>query len=423
MDSQAATAFQNKLYLCSIALASIGCVFWTFFNFLAAEDATVLFNRTNHLSNSPIFIFYAGYISAFPQLVAFSVRCLPGVLQACIYSLISLIVFSILLRYLYLITCSGLATLLLVTICAIFHPAPLYNLTSTLWSGVAILGLLGMQKAIAKVPIYWKDVLLCLPGLFGSPLAIAFFPLYLRTVTTTTKVMPPLFITLGTLFSYLLLTNHSSTRADTANLLNALAGNLKRFELTHLVNTDSIADFAMSLLGIISLVITLAAGAYLVIFKRRNDTHTVVLFLLGSSATLIAAFSASSIPLQARYWFPTIISGVVVAFTIIRLNRWTNALKNLQSLFAVSLLLAVTLTFAARTHHWGGFHAGQQDWLVLAGQNSGATAIIRERHADGGAWAIGVGNPELFFTDCKDTSEHPFSQKKYGFSVYCGENR
>lgn len=166
---------QKTFFHISVGLAVSACIFWTYFNFLSSGDSHVFFNRFNHLSDSPIFFYYAGYSSAFPQFVAFSLSWLPAVLQAILYSAVTVFVFCILLREVFLLTSSGLAVVFIATFCSVIFDPAIYTLLYSLWPGLVIVGLVGFRKAMHRTSLGWRDVFFCMPGLLGSPLAIVFF--------------------------------------------------------------------------------------------------------------------------------------------------------------------------------------------------------------------------------------------------------
>jgi len=416
---------QNTFFHISVGLAISACLFWTYFNFLAAEDANVLFNRFNHLSEAPIFFYYAGYSSAFPQFVAFSFSWLPTALQALLYSAVALFVFYVLLREIFLLTSSGLAAVFTVACCAVIYPAAIYNLTSSFWPGLAIVGLIGLRKSIYCAPFIWRDVFYCIPGLLGSPLAIVFFPLYFW-IFASRRCAPSAVIAALALASYPLLANHSGSRGEPGGLLTSLVDNTSKMVMSPLnygVNMASFGDLVMSILGLVSIAMIFSIG-FILLFRMKGSTGKIAfsLFLIGSFATLGISIAASSVPLQGRYWFPVVVAAISVSFYYILSLGINNALRRMQILMVAMTALATVGTFAYRGQSWGGVQAGWSDWRLLASQAPSTTAIIRERHNDGGRWAIGTGNFEMTYSECAGAREHPFSQESFGFRIYCGEN-
>jgi len=280
---------QIKFFHASVTLAILACVFWTYFNFLAAEDAYVLFNRFNHLSDAPVFFYYAGYSSVFPQLVAFSLSYLPKILQAVLYSTIAFFIFYTLLREVFLFTYSGLAVVFISAFCSVIYPAAIYNLTSSFWPGLIILGLIGLRKILHEVCLDWRDVFFCLPGLLGSPLAIVFFPLYLWIFIERRDASSGI-IAVGALVSYPLLTNHSGSRGEAEGLLISLVDNTSKIimsPLTHVFSINSINDFLMSVVGAISIAVIFIFGVLLLFRTKEHDKKiALLLFLTGTFATL-----------------------------------------------------------------------------------------------------------------------------------------
>lgn len=415
---------QNTFFIISIGLAVSACIFWAYFNFLAAEDANVLFNRFNHLSGAPVFFYYAGYSSAFPQFVAFSLSWLPATLQAILYSVVAFLVFYVLLREVFLLTSSGFLVVFTSAFCAVIYPAAIYNLTSSFWPGLIIVGLIGLRKSIQRTSISWRDVIYCIPGLLGSPLAIVFFPLYLW-IFNLRRDAPSAVILAMSLASYPLLANHSGSRGEPGGLLSSLAENAEKMLISPLnygINRESIGDFLMSLAGISSIAVTLFISAF-VMLRAKDSIERVAFafFLIGSFATLAISVAASSLPLQGRYWFPLIVAAACVSFYCFSFGTG-NAIRRLQILVVSVAALATVGTFVYRGQSWGGLQAGWSEWMLLASPSPSTTAIIRDRHNDGGRWAIGIGNFDMKYSECLEFREHPFSQELFGFRIHCGES-
>lgn len=333
--------------------------------------------------------------------------------------------FCALLREIFLFTSSGLAAVFTSAFCAVIYPAAIYNLTSSFWPGLALVGLIGLRKSIQRTPFTWRDVLFCVPGALGSPLAIVFLPLYAWTFLSRRNA-PSTVISAMALASYPLLANHSSSRGAPGGLLTSLTDNTSKIIVSPFafgINNDSIGDFAMSALGIFSIATILTIGIILIFkLKKTSDRIAFFLFLIGSLATVLISVAASSVPLQGRYWFPAIVAAVSITFYYFLSLGTHSALRRMQMLVAAMTVLVTAGTFAHRGQSWGGLQAGWRDWMLLASEAPSTTAIIRERHNDGGRWAIGIGNFDMNYAECSGSLQHPFSQESFGFRIHCGES-
>lgn len=412
---------QSVLYLAALWLAGLAAIFWCFLNFLTAEDSVVLFNRFNFLTDAPVFFYYAGYTSTFPQVTAFLLSFLNPVAQAILYSLVALGVFLLLLREVFVATRSGLLVILLTAICAVFHPFVIYNLTFSFWPGLAILGLVGLRAHVSRRALRARDILICLPGLAGSPLAIAFLPSFAWAAFRTRSPYAVL-LSLATLASFVALTEHGGTRAEGGGLLSSFvanAGLALQAPLQYLVNAGSPGDLAISVLGAVSLPVTIVAGVW-ALFSRKAAGVPVALYALGAVLVVFAAFAATSVPLAGRYWFPAVVSAIVLVGLMAPLPARSQAGKVVASALAGLLCVAVLASFWARAERWGAAATGLQEWRLLADAGQAPTAIIRHWHGDSGLWAVGAGRGALPYADCAGLTEHPESVAQFGFRIHCG---
>lgn len=414
-------SIQSRVYAGAHLLAILAAGFWCFLNFLTAEDAVVLFNRFNFLTDAPVFFYYAGYSSAFPQLTAFLLSSLNPAAQAVLYSLVALGVFLLLLREVFLATRSGLLVLLLIAVCAVFHPFVIYNLTFSFWPGLAILGLVGLRTHASRQALTVRDVLICLPGLAGSPLAIAFFPSFAWAAFRTRSPVA-VGLCLATLASFAALTEHGGTRAEGGGLLSSFFANVGlalQAPARFLVNTGSPGDLAISVLGALSLpvIIVIGLGA---LFSRRAEGVSVALYALGSALVIAAAFAATSVPLAGRYWFPAVVSAIVLAGLVLPALARTGAGRAVTVALAALVSAAVLASFWARGDRWGAAVTGLQEWQQLTDARPEPTAIVRHWHGDGGFWAVGAGRGALPYADCAGLTEHPDSAAQFGFRIHCG---
>jgi hypothetical protein len=189
------------------------------------------------------------------------------------------------------------------------------------------------------------------------------------------------------------------------------------------INRESIGDFVMSALGISSIATIFILGIFF-LFQSNKTSERIAffLFLTGSLATFVISVAASSVPLQGRYWFPVIVAAVSITFYYFLSLGIHSALRRMQILVVAMTGLATVGTFAHRGQSWGGLQAGWSDWMLLASQAPSTTAIIRERHNDGGRWAIGIGSFDMNYAECSGSLQHPFSQERFGFRIHCGES-
>lgn len=403
----------RRALFASLTLSFFLFGFWSMFNFLAAEDAVVLFNRTNHLSG-PVFVYYAGYISAFPQLIAHIASALPPILQALVYGCVALAIWCLTIVYIVRVTGNGYVALLLTALCGVAFAGPIYNLTTSFWTGLVLGGLIGLAALLEDRPLRNFELLLLIPGAFGSPLGLCLLPLFL-SLYLRFRDWRSLVAVAFSVASYALLADHSGARADEGSLVLQFVSNVSRIAVdpkSQLLNTSSPGNFAMGVVGLASLILLVGHAVYLLAIRSKT-AFPVLAFLAYTLATFFVCLAASEIPLQGRYWFPLIVA-CAVSFAMLT-SSIAPRLLAVPSLLSVIAVLVVSVV---RFFDWGGPPVSEV--RALWHGHSVNSVITRERHNDGGRWAIGFGNYGLNPNDCVNGREHKYSQAEYGFRTYCG---
>lgn len=412
---------QVMLYRGSVGLAGLCAAFWCFFNFLTAEDAVVLFNRYNFLEGAPTYFYYAGYASIYPQSVAFAVSGLNPAVQAMLYTLVSFTVFFLLLREVFLATGSGLTTVAVVAICGALTPFMVYNLTFNFWTALAVLGLVGLRASRQQGGLSLSDLLICLPGLAGSPLGIAFLPLF-GWVAVTTRSLFAALVCLIILAVFFGLVEPGGGRGDSSGLLSNIVSNVLLIvgqPQSYLLNFTSPGTLGMSVLGSVSFVCALVASGW-VLLRWRLAGLPRALYIAGSLLTLVAAVGAAGVPLAGRYWFPIVICALTVMGSIYMRPTLQRVRGFLEITVAVALCVGLLGSLGLRYNKWGGsVQPALQEWQIMLNPPKTLTAITRSWH-DSTRWTIGAGQGSVPYDACGDFWEHPNSKARYGFRIYCG---
>ena len=413
----------NRLSLIlGFAISILAAMFWCYFNFLTAEDSLVLFNRYNFLSDAPIYFYYAGYWSSFPQTIAYLVSNLNPAVQAIAYSIVSLGIFLILLREIFRATNSGVAVLTIVTVTSIFAPFMIFNLTYTFWPGLAVLGLIGLRANYQADELSFTDFLLCFPGLLGSPLGLLFFPLF-TLAALQRRSWRSAVIASSTVLSYVILVERDGHRSSETGIVESTIDNLSQIfsgQFNLLFNTSDLGGLVMSGIGVLSVCITLIVGLICLVHFTK-DLSAVLLYVVGSLATVAAALGAADLPLSGRYWFPIIICASILTGTIVMQQRFS-VLRHFVEPVLILVFCGIFLSSSAlRIQTWGGLSSAAKEWSLMFWSPDQLSALKRSWHADD-MWAIGLGTGQLFYQDCAGLWEHPTSKGDYGFRVYCGES-
>lgn len=414
---------QRLFFACSMVLVFLFAAFWTAFNFLPAEDSFVLFNRSNHLEGAPVFFYYAGYMSLFPQFFSYIFSFFGQIYQPILFSALSAVVFCVFLWQLFSIVRSGFILVFIVVVCGVFYPSGIYSLTSTLWSGLVILGLVGLRSEIErKSNITWRQAIICIPGLLGSPLAVVFFPLY-AWIFYRTRSLTAFFIGCGTILSYVVLIDHGGYRVDSLSLIDTFSHNVMAMFQTPMAllsDLSAFRRFTMSALGLLSFLVIAVLGLN-VARKTQGGGVAILLYLAGSLSVTVIAFVTSLHPMEARYWFPTVVCGLVVAGLFLRGSDQPRYVQQGQYIVVLVLIVGVVLSSTLRMQKWGGRSSVANEWKILAENDTRNGAILRRWHSSGGIqWSIGVGRYALSFSDCAERYEHPASVERFDFRIYCG---
>lgn len=412
--------WNTRLFFIANMCAVFGAAFWCFFNFLTAEDSVVLFNRYNFLEDAPIYFFYAGYWSVFPQTIAFLVSEFNPAIQAVAYSLVALAVFMILLREIFKATHSGFLTVAVAVLATVFMPFMLFNLTYTFWPGLVILGLVGLRAGDQKKGLSFTDVLICIPGLTGSPLGFLFFPLFAYLVYRDRSAFTGLvFIT--AVASFFVLVEQDGKRSS---IFDIIQNGMERLTLIiqspleYLINTTKIGALVMSTLGTFSVLLVIVVGVTWMVQRKPGVLH-VMLYMACSLLSVFAAVGSAGLPLSGRYWLPIIICAVVLIGKFIMVPRYRTVRRLAEPVLAVVLCVGMLGSSALRVQSWGGPSLSVQEWSAMISSPDNVTSVRRVWH-ENFDWAIGAGQGSVSYDECVGIWEHPTVFESFGFRIYCG---
>lgn len=419
-DDPAARRALVPYLLISILCAIFGAAFWCFFNFLTAEDSLVLYNRYNYLEDAPTYFYYAGYWSLFPQTVGALVSGLAPGVQAAAYSLVALAVFVTLLREIARATGSGLTVVGISVLAVVFAPFMLFNLTYSFWPGLAVLGLVGLRASWQKEDITLFDILICLPGLAGSPLGVLFFPLFAWAAFVRKSIRSAAIGAL-TLFSYLLLVDRSGSRSSLEDILLKSVESLSRVfsgQWDLLINTGNPGAIVMSGLGVLSVIIV-ACLSLLWILRPRQGGMALLLYGAGSLATVLAAVGAVDLPLSGRYWFPIVICATCLLGRFLASPALCAVRRIGEPILVLVLCVGMLGASALRVQSWGGMSNTVEEWSAFTAGTEPFAGLRRNWHVDD-RWAIGLGTGRIPYAQCDGAWELPDAAAHYGFRIYCG---
>ena len=354
--------------------------------------------------------------------MAYLVSALNPALQAAAYSAISVAIFLALLSEMYRASHSGLAVITISVVTAVFAPFMLFNLTFSFWPGLAMLGLIGLRANYQEKDLSFTDLLLCVPGLTGSPLGLLFFPLFALAAFEKRSWRSGV-VAISTGLSYLVLVESDGHRSGETSMLERAIENFIQIasgQLNLLIDTSGPGVLVMGSLGLLSVTVVSVIGLiYLVRFQKERGA--VLLYAAGSLATVVAAMGASGMPLAGRYWFPIIICALVLSGSLYMHPHISRFRRIAEPILIFLFLGAFLASSALRIQSWGGASSSAVEWSLMLQPPDDLTALKRSWHADD-KWALGLGNVSVHYDDCVGLWEHPSSKEDYGFRVYCGES-
>jgi hypothetical protein len=296
----------------------------------------------------------------------------------------------------------------------------LFNLTYTFWPGLAILGLVGLRASYQNNCLSLTDMLVCIPGLTGSPLGVLFFPLF-AWVAYTKKSWRAATIAAATLLSYIFLVERDGRRSNLEDMLLRSAESISQAvsgQIEYLINTSSPGSLVMSVLGVLSVLLVISLGIYWIV-RKRWDQASVLFYMLGSLATVVAAAGSVDLPLSARYWFPIVICATVLLGRFFIAPALSGGRNIVEPVLVVSLCICMLGASALRVHSWGGVSYAIQEWSKMVVHPDHLIGLQRSWHSDP-SWAIGLGEGSIPYEECAGLWEHPSALESYGFRVYCG---
>ena len=201
--------------------------------FMAYEDGSVYFNRTNNLKGGFEFYRYSGYVSFAPQVLAYIYSFLPYLLQSFCYALTALLVgLWMFYQFKAILIDAGVHPRLAFGVglaaaaCLHFVAEDLYlNLTHLIWPALLGASIYVVRIALAGASPHWFATILASMSFASHPLAVASLPvigvgLYVRRARLTAFIPHAMVIVLGILF-VINFTDTSKTAASFYAILKA----------------------------------------------------------------------------------------------------------------------------------------------------------------------------------------------------------
>lgn len=397
-----------------IALSLAIAAFWFLSNFMASEDASILFNRSNHLDLGTFF-YHAGYLSGHPQLVASLVSPLPPLAQALIYAGVAYGLWCLLFIYMARISGNLYVTLCMIAYFSIFDQIYITNLTYSLWTSLALIGLIGLCASMENRALhFWEGILVAVLAM-ASPLSLFLVPLF---AYRSLRYRHDRWSQIGLLMlvaAFILLPDPDSQRANASQLITRLItgiGLMISDPSHYMVDAEHSAILKLRSVSQWLLLLVFVIGTPLLILRNHvADRLGFGFFALSFLTVFLVSLAASALPLQSRYWFPVAIAGGVVLGLMTRsLN-----LRVLQITLGLCLLAALG-AHTQRALRWGDI---RPDLQKLVNGHSENTAILRARYGNGARWAIGLGQYGFTADGCRDTPYHSKAET-HDFRIFCG---
>ncbi len=402
----------SRLFVFLLSLAVAG--FWFTTNFLASEDASILFNRQNHLDLG-VFFYHAGYMSVHPQLVAALVAPLAPIFQALTYAGVALAIWCGVFFYMLRITRNLPITLCMIAYFSIFDQIYIINLTYSLWSSLALIGLIGLAGTLERRTLsIWESLIAALLAL-ASPLSLFLAPLFVYRSLRWRRDWGGHGVTLMVFMAFVLLPDPDSHRASVMELLARLgeaARHITSDPKGFMLDADHSAILTLrSVSQWMGLGVVLIGAPLLMARGRIADRVGFALYVISFLSVFLVSMAASEWPLQSRYWFPVLVmAGVVLGFVLHPLPRLVSGM--LVGIFLLAALGAHT----QRALQWEGV---ARDLSKLMQGHAENTAVLRERYGNGPRWAVGLGQYDFEASDCQDLPYHPKAEVQ-NFRIFCG---
>jgi hypothetical protein len=406
---------RDRFTIIGLSLA-IG-LFWFCGNFLASEDASVLFNRANHLQGATTFFFHAGYASIHPQAIAALVSPLPPLAQALVYSTVAFAIWCLMFLYVCRISGNLSVTLALIAYFSIFDQIYVVNLTYSLWTGLVLSGLIGLNACIEDRPLKTWEALLTAGLALASPLSIFLLPLFAYRAWRWRRDYGSRLVVLFLLAAYVILPDPDSQRAAVADMARRLPEVLElmlRDPLRYMLDPDLSAVLTFRALTQWAALVLFLLGWPLLIWRVTAPRARAGLALLGLGVltAYLVSLAVSELPLQSRYWFPvTVCAGLVTAVAL------HNAPARLSQGLMVLFLLAALAAHGQRALNWSGV---SHELAQLTQGHTENQAITRTRYDNGIRWAIGLGSYDFSLRGCTGRPYHR-DAAAHGFRIFCGK--
>jgi len=412
----------KKLLWIIFATSIVFSTVTVFTEFLTAEDASVLFNRFNGISDATVLFYYQGYISFHPQLLAWSFSALPAVLQPLMYASVAAVIWLLLIAIAHRCWNAAIAVGLLGLYFFRYDPIYFANLTYTIWPSILILALIGGGAVLNERPLPWRIFCIALILCFASPLSICAVPV-LAVSAFMRRDAKLIVLTAATIFAFFILRESGDqARGGTmSTMATNLLTNLPVF-FSSITNGRGLSGLNLpSVVRLGSLVLSMAAAIYyipsFIEYMRNKSTsrkENAAIFLLAifALATLIA-FAASKqgdafIRGGTRYYFPAIACSALILFHILRQMK----LERLLIVTGMTVLLPLALLTLVQSVPAIG--RGAEMWKQVA---SSPRADISKIDVGEGIKEdlIYVGPPVFQMADCTEKSP-PFSN----LIIFCG---
>lgn len=398
----------------------------TLTHFMMAEDATVLFNHYNGISDAAPLFHYQGYVSVPQQILALAFSEFPKVLQPVLYSS------AVTAIWLVLVLCArkywNAAPVVAILALFLFYSDPIYfsNLTYSLWPSLICLALIGAGMAAGNEELPWwlAGVAVCLA--WASPLSIcAAIPLavaaYLRRDLRLTLVA----ISTVAAFLFLRDTSAQARGGDFVSMLNNASSNVH-----HVIANFGSLRQEMSIRSIArvyaAFFVTLATLGFLVftglrvVRDGRSASPLVVrnLLLALFAVATFWAFVASKPSVDlfvrggTRYYFPMLVFGAFLIFSVVRMI-------GLERTFIVgALVLLVPLALVVAIGRFPDAIVGFRAFTALSAPEANAAYMVTRKNG-GKDYSLYAGPARYSMADCGDIRTDVNQVPR----LYCGDQR
>ena len=416
-----------------LALSLLWAAFGLWSKFFIAEDGWVLFHRSNYTDLDPIF-FYNGYISLYPQIVAYLAAHLHVALQVFLYSAVSFFVWLCFVFYLLRVTESKWLILLLICFFCMTGTIYTHNLTYSAWPALGSIGLIGIDCLRSSRKLSMVEFLLIIIFASSSPLSFLMLPLYLALLVRNPNKTINILIIAALSLLFIFLRDATGPRSDNLKLISNLTKNL----MLLFIDFDQVFPKVIKNFSIYSPMPILRFLCFIFIFlwplgflskKIRKENIGILLFSLSVCLIYLVSFSSHgletsqtdkdnffALPMTDNRYHFLPLTCITLWFAIF-LKNYFKVIISYVGILSFSITAAIILVKAINNSH-----EYNSDFMALIVPRTGTQIerepdlsfkLIRNHSTENN---VAFGNFLFKKSDCKTKAE---ASKNIKFEIFC----